>query len=61
MSRESLGTEDSSDRLSSLEKLAGGDSIALGLVNRDLSKVALEGVDDGAAWGDINSHGLYCS
>ena len=61
MRRESIGTEDSSDRLSSLEELAGGDGIALRFVNRNLSKVALKGVDNGAARGDVSSHGLYCS
>lgn len=42
-------TEDSGQRLSSLEELGGADSIAVSFVNWDVDEGPLEGRDNGAA------------
>lgn len=48
-------TENGRQRLRRLEELGGRHGIAVGLVNRDVDKGLLEGLDDGAAGGDDRS------
>lgn len=53
-SRTELHTEEGCQALGSLEELSGGNA----RVNRDIGEVALEGVEEGAAWRE--SHCVWC-